>query len=337
MLPWCVRPGLLSGMVELVDFLQPGFVDVEVHLGGADVRMAQQLLHDAQVGAASQHVGGEAVAQGVRGDVLLQADAGGILAHQSPDVGAVQRPPGPRKEKGVARAGPSQTWPLAMHVVAQGANGAAADRYDSFLVTLADAPQIADLEVDLRTGQPDGFAYPNAGSVEQFEQGPVSLIELLRWVRRVEQGVDLLLVDRLRDGLPAFGRLDQGDQVTLEAALGMTETQEHSAGGYVLSDGGYGQAALLQSDEMLLHVADAEVGEVAATLNHVVPELAQDALIGNHRAAGQATLDEQVVKEAFDRRGRHAGAPQRRCGDTDGITESRAGHVLVSLDSLSCA
>src|SRR3990170_622256 len=55
--------------------------DVGVYLGGAGAGVTQQLLHDPQLGAAVQQVGGERVAQQVREDALVQAGHEGVLAH----------------------------------------------------------------------------------------------------------------------------------------------------------------------------------------------------------------------------------------------------------------
>src|SRR3990170_7968240 len=55
--------------------------DVGVYLGGAGAGVTQQLLHDPQLGASVQQVGGERVAQQVREDVLVQAGHEGVLSH----------------------------------------------------------------------------------------------------------------------------------------------------------------------------------------------------------------------------------------------------------------
>ncbi len=53
-------------MMHRVDLLQPLARDVRVNLRGRDVRMAEQQLHDAQVGAVVQQVRRERVAQRMR-------------------------------------------------------------------------------------------------------------------------------------------------------------------------------------------------------------------------------------------------------------------------------
>ena len=56
-----------------VDLLEPLAGEVRVHLGGRDVGVAEHLLHGAQVAAAGEQVGGEAVAQGVRAHPAAEA------------------------------------------------------------------------------------------------------------------------------------------------------------------------------------------------------------------------------------------------------------------------
>lgn len=52
-------------MVFAVQILEPCPGHVGVDLGGGQVAVAQQHLHNAQVGAVVEQVGGEGVAQGV--------------------------------------------------------------------------------------------------------------------------------------------------------------------------------------------------------------------------------------------------------------------------------
>src|SRR3990172_10020655 len=57
------------------------FGDMGVYLGGAGAGVTQQLLHDPQLGASVQQVGGERVSQQVREDVLVQPGHEGVLPH----------------------------------------------------------------------------------------------------------------------------------------------------------------------------------------------------------------------------------------------------------------
>ena len=58
-------------MVLRMQLLEALARDVRVDLGRRDIGVPEQHLHHAQVGAVIEQVGGERMAQGVRGDPLL--------------------------------------------------------------------------------------------------------------------------------------------------------------------------------------------------------------------------------------------------------------------------
>src|SRR5262245_6323693 len=65
-------------------------VDVGVALGGAEARVAEQLLDRAQIGAARQQVGGEAVTQRVRAAAARERDVPHALRDQRSNTAAAQ-------------------------------------------------------------------------------------------------------------------------------------------------------------------------------------------------------------------------------------------------------
>lgn len=70
---------------------QAGAIEgVRVDHGGADVRVSEQFLHGAYVGSVLEQMGGERVAQDVRGDGLGDSGLAGGLAHASLDLGLMQ-------------------------------------------------------------------------------------------------------------------------------------------------------------------------------------------------------------------------------------------------------
>src|SRR5581483_3661585 len=81
-----VSPGVCL-FVGLADVLA---ADLGVDLGGGDVGVTQQLLHLVDVHAPAQHVGREAVAQGVRGDAALDAGFAGVALEDEPEALAGQ-------------------------------------------------------------------------------------------------------------------------------------------------------------------------------------------------------------------------------------------------------
>jgi len=72
-----------------VDLAEAVAVDVGVDLCGGDVCVSQEVLDDAEVGAAGEQVGGECVAQEVGVDVLEPRGVG-VLADDLPDRDAFE-------------------------------------------------------------------------------------------------------------------------------------------------------------------------------------------------------------------------------------------------------
>lgn len=66
------------GVEFFVDLFEVGVGDVGVNLGSADVGMAEHGLDRAEVGAVHEEVGGEAVTEGVGGDVFRDAGFFGV-------------------------------------------------------------------------------------------------------------------------------------------------------------------------------------------------------------------------------------------------------------------
>ena len=67
-----------------MDGPEPVAVDVRVLLRRADVGVAEQLLHRAQIRATGQLVRGKTVSQHVRADLHLQSRASRVFLHQHP-------------------------------------------------------------------------------------------------------------------------------------------------------------------------------------------------------------------------------------------------------------
>ena len=75
-----------SSRVELpVEFLQSFAIDVRVVLRRANIRVAEQFLHRAQIGAAGQEMRGETVPKGVRADLRVQARTEDVFLDENPE------------------------------------------------------------------------------------------------------------------------------------------------------------------------------------------------------------------------------------------------------------
>src|SRR5579872_6476717 len=69
------------GMGLGVGIAEMSFGDVGIDLGGRETGMAEQLLHDPEVGAAFEQVASEGVAKGVRGHALAETGLVQIPGH----------------------------------------------------------------------------------------------------------------------------------------------------------------------------------------------------------------------------------------------------------------
>ena len=65
--------------------LQPLLIDVGIHLGGRNIRMAQHFLDDAQIRAVAEQMCCEAVPQQVRIHILFQARSLRVLLNDLPE------------------------------------------------------------------------------------------------------------------------------------------------------------------------------------------------------------------------------------------------------------
>ena len=141
--------------------------------------MSEQLLDDPQVGAALEQMRRERVAQRVRADPARQPGPSrrAVTAAQA-CCRARRRPRSPRNS-GPPRTG--ATWMRASSA-ARGPSSQRrelverhlADRHEPLLVALADHPHERAVEREVLAVEPDRLAHPQAGGVEQLEQGPVA-------------------------------------------------------------------------------------------------------------------------------------------------------------------
>ena len=87
-------------MCLVVDGAQPRDTNVGVKLSGGEAGVAQQFLHDPQVGAAFEEMGGGAVAQTVRPDVGRVGHRGHGLVHHGARLARIQPTPTRTQQQG---------------------------------------------------------------------------------------------------------------------------------------------------------------------------------------------------------------------------------------------
>ncbi len=173
-------------MGRRVHLAEPVHRDQGVDLGGRDRRVTKQFLDDADVGAAVEHVGGERVAQRVRGHLWQAGALGGGVQHapgalpgQAPAAGVQEHRRGDRDPActgGQGGPGPDQ-------VGLQGSHRVTADRDDPLLAALPGQPDHrvhgghgvhgGGVQVQFVHVQAGRFGDPGPGPVQELEQGPV--------------------------------------------------------------------------------------------------------------------------------------------------------------------
>src|SRR3954453_13272350 len=123
---WSVFAG--PGVRLEVDLLEALAGEVRVHLRGRDIGVAEHLLDGAQVAAAGEQVGREAVAEGVWAELTSEADGAGVALDDFVEALAAQRPAAEVEEEPRLVALADQLRAAAAHVDVDRRNRLAAER-----------------------------------------------------------------------------------------------------------------------------------------------------------------------------------------------------------------
>src|SRR5262245_23525067 len=115
------------GVGAVVDLDQAVLGDLGVELGGGEAGVAEQLLDAADVGATGEQVGRERWAQDVRGDLVREADTGGVAAEELPGALAGDAGAAGAEEQGGAAGEGGQGGAATDEVGLDGGAGGAAD------------------------------------------------------------------------------------------------------------------------------------------------------------------------------------------------------------------
>ena len=141
--------------------------------------MAEQLLDDAQVGAALEQVRRERVAQRVRADTFGEAGGGGRPLDRGPGLLARQPAAAVAQEQRTAAdrvdvSAREQAGRAAGHPAPEPVERDVADRDEPLLVALADDADEAAVDRQVLAVEPDRLADPQPRRVQQLEQGAVA-------------------------------------------------------------------------------------------------------------------------------------------------------------------
>src|SRR5262245_22973364 len=177
MIPWSSRPrNVPPARVRVaaeVDVSAAAVRDVCVELGRAEVGVPEHLLDAAEVGAALEQVCRERVPQQVRVDAFrLEARALGETPQDEERACARERA-ALRVEEQFGPVALVEVRAAVRQVTPQRLDGMAADGHHALFAALAGAAYEALLEIDASSVEPDGLAHPEAGAVEQLDEGAI--------------------------------------------------------------------------------------------------------------------------------------------------------------------
>ena len=158
-----------------MDFAKVLDADFGVNGGGFELFVAEELLDDADVGPAFEHVGGAAVAQKMA--AAGATDAGlleGLADASAEDVGTEGRAVDGEEEGGFCGV-EFEAWADFQQVFPEPVQGTLADGDDAVLAAfgVAEVESLA-LGVVVAEGETDQFAAADAGGREEFQNGAVA-------------------------------------------------------------------------------------------------------------------------------------------------------------------
>ena len=206
-----------AGMGLVIDLGQVAEIQVGIDLRGAEIGMAQQLLHGAQIAGTFQHMGGKAVAQ------LVRVNMGRELLAQPPLFkthldGARRQPPlllaqkqGPLLS---GQQGRTQRQPLLQPLQRH-----APDGQQPLLVALADHPYLTGGQIQMFQIQGHQLGETQTGGVKQLHDGPIPHRQQIAGIRDIEQLIDLIHIQILGQRLGLFGQSNTARRIGLEQLL----------------------------------------------------------------------------------------------------------------------
>ncbi len=169
--------------------------DVRVALGRAEVRVAEHLLHGAEVGAALEEVRREGVAEEMRmHPARLEPGSVGELSQDEERTRAGERA-APRVEKELGPIAAVEVRAAESEVPAYGFRCRAAERHEALLSALPEHPDDALLDSDAALLEPDGLGHAEPGAVQELDERTVAQ----RARRSARGGVDQSLRLRRRE------------------------------------------------------------------------------------------------------------------------------------------
>jgi hypothetical protein len=248
-----------------------------------------------------------------------------VALHDLVEPLAGQRPPAKVDERPPLRARPDQHRAPSLDVAAQRGDRGAAEGHEPLARPLALGPQRELLEIEIADFEADGLGRAQPGGVHGLEQRAVAQGERLGAPRLLEQPVDLVAAEHVREPGAAAGRGERGGRVLLEQVLAPQVAVEGAQRrGLAVDGGGRGARAVVAG-----HQAGQVVGEVGAggvedgqsPLGEEAAHLQEVGAVGLERVAREAALELEVGQEVEHQMLEHRrtrGRDRRHCARNSG-------------------
>ena len=196
-----------------------------VDLGGADVGVAEHGLDGAEVGAVHEEVGGEAVTEGVGGDVFGDASHAGVFLDDALDgtggkAAIIAGSVGGGEIFAIIEEKRGEGIGAGVEVILDALGGGFGNEDWAVFAALAADDELAAVEVDGVAVELDEFGDAETAREKQLDNGAVAQAGLGREVDGVEEILDFVVMkesDLLADDV---GELDEARVETRDATLG---------------------------------------------------------------------------------------------------------------------
>jgi hypothetical protein len=199
---------------------------VRVDLGGREIAMTEQHLHDAQIRTVVEEVRRERMPQRVRRELLGDAGLAGISLDDVPEGLA---------RHAIAAAGREQVIGLALEQdlaarrareLVDPAHRFLAERNEPLAVALAEDADDALIQIHLGVAQVHQLRDTQPGGVQHLEHRAVAVAERIVHRRRAEERFDLFLGERLRQRAADLRHRDLRGRVLAHHALANEVAEE---------------------------------------------------------------------------------------------------------------
>lgn len=157
-----------------MDVFESAVFDVGVDLGGGDAGVSEEFLEGSDFRSVGEHVGGEAVSEGVGADLVACSDADGVLFDESPEHFAGHLFSSAGDEEPTFVLAFDHVGSFEVEVFFEAFNGEGIEVHHAFLVSFSEASTEGLFDLEVAEFQTDQFGSAAACSVEHGEDGAVA-------------------------------------------------------------------------------------------------------------------------------------------------------------------